>query len=721
MVELLAPAGNYEGFLGAINGGADAVYLAGSEFGARAYADNFTEEEIIEAITYAHLWNRKVYLTVNTLLKDKELDRLYDYIKPFYLAKLDGVIVQDIGVFQYLKRYFPDLELHVSTQMAITGVYGAKALKEMGASRIVVARELSLVEVEDIIKNVDVEIELFIHGAMCYAYSGNCLFSSILGGRSGNRGKCAQPCRLPYGLEEDGKHREYLLSLKDMCLLPQLQSLLDANIHSLKIEGRMKRPEYTAGVTAIYRKYIDAYDKSPTHTIEIESRDLHFLSQLYVRSELSDGYYNRHNGKGMVTLSEPSYKNSDEIVLESIRQKYLTHKMKHEITMKVEVSVGKPIQVTVFHEQLGFVTVTGVDVLEAQNRPLTETDIAKQFQKTGNSYFKITELDILIKGNCFLPVKSLNDMRRIAFDQCTRELTRSYETRNISLQKLENVVNKKVCLFHAEKRRELHIGITTFSQWDKLTKVEEIGRVYIESELYLNDSNKCMELLEKAKQPIYVKLPYILRKRSLGYLQDIYELITHSAVKGVLVRNMEELSWLNEIVFKKAIIIDSNMYCFNSETIAYYKQKGYEIVVPYELNEHELRQLQLSGASYYCYGNIPMMITANCVAKTKNRCGKYDDSFCILQDRYDKKLPVYLSCKYCYNVIYNSVPLSLHQSTRAFANEMGMMPTMNFTNETPEEAARLVTYFIDSFSKEKRNADAIGISYTKGHLKRGVE
>lgn len=261
-VELLSPAGNYESFLGAINAGADAVYLGGTKFGARAYADNFTEEEICKAIFYAHLFQKKVYLTVNTLMKNPEMDELYDYLSPFYEAGLDGVIVQDLGVFMFIREHFPHLALHVSTQMTITGVNGAKLLKELGAERIVPARELSLEEIIKMKQETGLEIETFIHGAMCYCYSGQCLFSSILGGRSGNRGRCAGPCRLPYQIGTDKKNDvEYPLSLKDMCTLEILPDLIEAGIDSFKIEGRMKKPEYAAGVTSIYRKYIDLYQK----------------------------------------------------------------------------------------------------------------------------------------------------------------------------------------------------------------------------------------------------------------------------------------------------------------------------------------------------------------------------------------------------------------------------------------------------------------------------
>ena len=244
-VELLAPAGEPESFYGAINAGADAVYLAGDQYGARAYARNFTQEELISCLRYAHLFGKRIYLTVNTLMKEKELEDLPSYIRPFVEEGFDGVIVQDLGAISLLHEIYPALPLHASTQMSVTGTNGANLLKEMGVVRIVPARELSLEEIANLKKESQLEIECFIHGAMCYCYSGQCLFSSILGGRSGNRGKCAQPCRLPYRMVIDGKPGKecYPLSLKDMCTIEILPKILEAGVDSLKIEGRMKKPE----------------------------------------------------------------------------------------------------------------------------------------------------------------------------------------------------------------------------------------------------------------------------------------------------------------------------------------------------------------------------------------------------------------------------------------------------------------------------------------------
>ena len=259
-IEILAPAGSYECFHAAIQAGADAVYAAGARFGARAYADNFSQDELLRAIREAHLHDRRFYLTVNTLLKDDELADLYDYLAPLYACGLDAVIVQDIGVFSFIRQHFPEMDLHASTQMTLTNSLGAKFLEQEGAARIVPSRELSLNEIRKIHQDTNLEIECFVHGALCYCYSGQCLLSSMIGGRSGNRGQCAQPCRLPY--TADGKQK-YYLSLKDICTLELIPDLIEAGIDSFKIEGRMKTALYVATVARTYRLAIDEFLQDP--------------------------------------------------------------------------------------------------------------------------------------------------------------------------------------------------------------------------------------------------------------------------------------------------------------------------------------------------------------------------------------------------------------------------------------------------------------------------
>ncbi|MBO4324630.1 MAG: U32 family peptidase [Lachnospiraceae bacterium] len=314
-VELLAPAGSAETLQAVIEAGADAVYIGGSRFGARAYADNPGEDSLLRAIDYAHLRGARVYLTVNTLLTDRETADLFEYINPYYMAGLDAVIVQDLGVLSFLRSCFPKLPIHISTQMTITDAMSAELFDE-GVTRIVPARELSLGEIRSMRERCGKELEIFAHGALCYCYSGQCLMSSLIGGRSGNRGRCAQPCRKRYTYEEEGVRRYgYLLSPKDQCLLPKLHELLETGIHSLKLEGRMKSLAYAAGVTAIYRKWIDRfYELGGAEYREYLKRnasemqaDVEMLAELFNRGGFCEGYVFGQKGPEMICAKRPNH------------------------------------------------------------------------------------------------------------------------------------------------------------------------------------------------------------------------------------------------------------------------------------------------------------------------------------------------------------------------------------------------------------------------------
>lgn len=416
-VELLAPAGTYNAFIGALNAGADAFYLAGNRFGARAYADNFTDDELINVIDTAHLFGKKVYLTVNTLVKEKEKDELVPFLAPLAEHSLDGVIVQDLGVLRIIKNNFPSLPIHASTQMSITGEYATRLLQSQGVSRIVPARELSLDEIKHIKDSTGIEIESFIHGAMCYSYSGMCLFSSILGGRSGNRGRCAQPCRLEYSLPGDNK--VYPLSMKDMCTVSMIDQLIESGIDSFKIEGRMKKPEYAAGVTSVYRKYIDRYYEGLS--TEVSDEDLKFLNNLYIRAQRSDGYYHKHNGKDMITLSKPGYSGADDEVIDYINKIFVNDKPSLPINIKASVIKNHPAKISMRYKDIE-VSVTGEAVSEAINAPMDMERIKKQLLKLGDTFFDANDIQIECDNDIFISVKELNDLRRNCTDLLKKEI-----------------------------------------------------------------------------------------------------------------------------------------------------------------------------------------------------------------------------------------------------------------------------------------------------------
>ena len=732
-VELLAPAGNYESFLGAINAGADAVYLGGNKFGARAYADNFSEEEICKAISYAHVFGKKVYLTVNTLIKDAELSDLVPYITPFYLAGLDGVIVQDIGALLTIREAFPGLELHASTQMTLTGAYGVDFLKGLGVVRIVPARELSLEEMKEIKVQTGLEVEAFIHGAMCYCYSGQCLFSSILGGRSGNRGRCAQPCRLPYQV---GKKEEYPLSLKDMCTIAFIPQLIEAGIDSFKIEGRMKKPEYAAGVTAIYRKYIDLYYEKGKAAYKVAKEDLEKLSSLYIRSQIQDGYYFKHNGADMITLQSPAYSGSDERLLQAIKEKYLIAPAKQPVRIQAVFQLGQEAKLTLNCGEKE-VTVFGQVVEAAAKQPVSRENILAGLCKLGNTPFcvKEEEISLMMDEGIFYPLKAINDLRREAVAALLKAFC-GYERKVPEIANCAENMSHTGCMECKEQNsskhsvqkqypRDYRILVSTKEQLNAFFKSGMQAEIlYLESGL-LKEKNllqKCREHFKnrKTNTQVFVALPYILRKKDYGKITTMFSELEKA--DGVLVRNMETYQYLLKMNFSKEILTDAGVYVFNKPTLSFWTEKTTGCCLPYELNKKELRKL-LEGANesateQVAFGRIPLMVTANCVAKTAGNCMPGGERrIFTLKDRYRKEFPVLTECEYCYNLIYNAVPISLHDKIQN--TEYTGAWRLAFTVESEKETADILRFF-ENVQRNTTEKPPYA-EYTLGHEKRGVE
>lgn len=733
--ELLAPAGNPDAFYGAVNAGADAVYLGGNRFGARAYAENFTTEKLVECIRYGHLLGRKIYLTVNTLMKEYELEELYDYILPFYEAGLDAVIIQDFGVFHYMKEHFPGLELHASTQMTLCSSYGAQLLKDMGASRIVPARELSLSELRAIKDKVDIELETFIHGAMCYCYSGQCLFSSILGGRSGNRGRCAQPCRLPYSVKTEGSlsREAYYLSLKDMCTIEHIPELINAGIDSFKIEGRMKKPEYSAGVTAIYRKYIDRYyemserygKSEAAERFRVEKEDSRTLSALYIRSEIQDGYYFKHNGKEMVTLTSPAYSGSEDKLLENIREKYLFRILKLPVDMEAVFQEGKEAKLTVYSGGLS-VSAKGDRVESANRQPITEENVRKQLGKLGDSAFFTNEMNVTVSANAFYPLKQMNELRRQAIRTLEEAVLseKGYghhkESRLPERQFPRNVEpNRQSCTIPSgfavsvEKKEQL----AELAQWMKRHPQAQPSLVYVSADLVTEEDKNifciCQELAEMC--PVFIMLPYILREGEQAFLEKLDSMTGRDRLfSGFLVRSADGLGFLRSIGKKCGWNLDANVYIWNREAIEQLSPGIDSFCIPYELKAQEQRRLTEEGACFekIVYDRIPMMITANCVLRTSDKCQSNSGKSTILVDRYGKEFPVIRNCRHCTNIIYNSVPLSLYQELSKWKDTVRLR--LDFTVESAAETGHILNAFLAG--EELKLSD-----YTTGHEKRGVE
>lgn len=699
--ELLAPAGNLEIFKGVIESGADAVYVGGSMFGARAYANNFTEEELLEAIDFAHLRGVKVYLTVNTLIKNSELSKLYDYLLVYYKRGLDAVIVQDIGVVKAIHEYFPSMEIHTSTQMTVTGADGVRFLSQFGVTRVVMAREVSLAEMKRIHEETGMELEAFVHGALCYSYSGQCLFSSILGGRSGNRGRCAQPCRLPYTVE--GKKDEYILSLKDMCGIKALDKLHDAGVYSLKIEGRMKQLEYACGVVKYYRSYIDS--KKP-----VSDADYERIKALGNRCGFTDRYYFDHNGSDMVTYVKPNFvSNAAEPSPE---------KRKLSIEGELVLREGEPGSLTV---KRGDVTYKSSiePVSAALKAPLDKKAAIDRINKTGDTDFEFSHIKAQIGENVFVPNGALNKLRRDAISGLCDKLLKKYyrdDARYADMSGLtaipEHVVKSDAAHDEAINDYTTICSCMTRAQLDTLIGYECFDVFYLDFDMYdrktlIQQFADDVKSLTKRNKKVYLMLPTIFRADSSDYFVTIAKELDKVSFEGFVVKNYEELYLTENLFTGRKVILDHNMYTFNDVSKSAFFEHGVSgDTVPLELNSKEIMHRNNIGSQMIVYGYYPLMTTANCVHKNTKGCDK-KQKLIYLKDRYNKSFAVCNNCKECYNTIYNSLPTMLTKNIGKL-KEAGIRSfRYSFTIETPKQIKAVM--------------DDKVAEYTNGHYKRGVE
>lgn len=702
--ELLAPAGSLEILKGVIESGADAVYVGGSMFGARAYANNFTEEELLEAIDFAHLRGVKVYLTVNTLIKNSEFSKLYDYLLVYYKRGLDAVIVQDIGVVKAIHEYFPSMEIHTSTQMTVTGADGVRFLSQFGVTRVVMAREVSLAEMKRIHEETGMELEAFVHGALCYSYSGQCLFSSILGGRSGNRGRCAQPCRLPYTVE--GKKDEYILSLKDMCGIKALDKLHDAGVYSLKIEGRMKQLEYACGVVKYYRSYIDSMKP-------VSDADYDRIKALGNRCGFTDRYYFDHNGSDMVTYVKPNFvSNAAEPSPE---------KRKLSIEGELVLREGEPGSLTV---KRGDVTYKASiePVSAALKAPLDKKAAIDRINKTGDTDFEFSHIKAQIGENVFVPNGALNKLRRDAISGLCDKLLKKYyrnDARYADISSMcelpEHVVKSDATHEDGAVNAKDYTTICscmTRAQLDTLISYECFDVFYLDFDMYdrktlIQQFADDVKSLTKRNKKVYLMLPTIFRADSSDYFVSIAKELDKVSFEGFVVKNYEELYLTENLFTGKKVILDHNMYTFNDVSRSVFFEHGVSgDTVPLELNSKEIMHRNNIGSQMIVYGYYPLMTTANCVHKNTKGCDK-KQKLIYLKDRYNKSFAVCNNCKECYNTIYNSLPTMLTKNISKL-KEAGIRSfRYSFTIETPKQIKAVM--------------DDKVAEYTNGHYKRGVE
>ena len=734
MAELLAPAGSLTGLKAVITAGADAVYIGGSKFGARAYADNPNENDLLRGLDYAHLRGVRVYLTVNTLLKEKEMEELYSYVLPYYREGVDAILVQDFGVLRFLHSAFPDLPLHASTQMTLTGPLMPPLLKKMGVTRVVPAREMTFQELREIRKS-GLEVETFIHGALCVCYSGQCLMSSMIGGRSGNRGRCAQPCRMLFLMDDrtgyngrpvitDRKEARHFISPKDLNGIDMMPSLYAMGIDSFKIEGRMKRPEYAAGVVSVYRRYLDLLEEGKPYRVDAADRKA--LYDLYNRSGFTDGYFNRHNGPAMMAPVK------HELTREETASRHALYEKMHRLCMEEEKRIpvtgtafiyrGQPISLSLC-AGTSAITVEGPVAEAARKQPLGEETIADSLKKTGGTDFEVTSVDVITDGESFLTKSSLNELRRQGLESLRQELLKKY------VRSGERDVSPEKFVSGSEDKRggDVFISalVSTREQMEAALHFPEPLVVYAESFLFQGENrieDACSWIrrsIERGHAP-WIALPYIVREGSREEtLCSGARKLMDAGLEGFLIRSPESLAWAVKEGLTASVRADAGLYTYNSEAQAFLRDLGVvRDTAPIELNKKELGARENSCSEVIVYGRLPLMISAQCIEKTTNRCtGQYP--FHILTDRMGMKFPVKSICDFCYTILYNSVPLSLLGETPSLLKMGFRSMRALFTLETGEEVTA-VLHLLAANARHGGTED-LSVDHTKGHYLRGVE
>ena len=730
MAEILAPAGTKEAFTAAMKAGADAVYLGGDRFGARAYAGNFDEQTLLKTLDEAHLFGKKIYLTVNTLVKENEMDELYSFILPYYRAGLDAVIVQDIGAMKMIRESFKDLPIHVSTQMTVTGAYGASLLREYGAARVVPARELSLLEIKNIRADSNIEIECFVHGALCYCYSGQCLMSSMAGGRSGNRGKCAQPCRLPYTVYKNGRiiseeSSAYALNTRDICTLDLLPDLLSAGIDSFKIEGRMKRPEYVAGVTSVYRKYHDLAQSRDSYKIAEEDRKL--LFHLFNREGFSQSYYRQHNGPDMMALhNQKRSKKENERTEKSylfVQNQILNKERKKELTAKCLIS-GGTAELTFFADGKSG-TAVSQDVLPARTKELTGESVQKQIQKTGGTPFTVSRIITDIEPGVFMTIGALNELRRAALQDFERQIYDHYARKESDRREKTSVSFHNSDRGDRIKKKELSVLVNTADQYRAVLKSEDIDEIVLPAAL--------AEILFRDELPksgtgsksYRLCLPSPLRENGIRVCSKV---VTKAADAGwnFLAGSLEEIAWLISLGLAQRIRSDAGIYTMNHKSRVWLQEHGItKDTVPYELNRHEIRSRDNTDSELVVYGRIPLMISAQCLQKNytgqcaqkttqKNEEFINNGPALYLKDRKNYNYPVFADCSVCRNILYNPFPLSLLSRKEEVESMNAGSYRFVFTDEKPEAVRDRIAAWVSGEPYMEN------FEFTRGHFGRGI-
>ena len=752
MIELLSPVGDFECLKSAVQNGANAVYFGSNLFSARAFAKNFDKEELEQAINYAKTRGVKTHLTLNTLIKDEEFEEAFNVAKTAYELGIDAIIVQDLGLATLLIKSFPDLEIHASTQMTASNLAGVKKLEQLGFKRVVLSRECSLSEIEHICKNTTIDIEVFAHGALCISYSGQCLFSSMVGGRSGNRGKCAQPCRLPYSLhsissnnpsKEKFLDKGYLLSPRDLCSLESLPELIKAGVKSLKIEGRMKSPTYVATVTKIYRKYIDLaykYINNEISKYEVTLKDKQNLMQVFNRGGFSSGHlqdepnkkliypqkpnnmgitlgkilkYNSNKGlvtaklenslsigdgisfenentkytiselmnknvnikfaekgttvtfgrmKGKIKIGDIIYKITDKELFSDALNSYSKENVKTYLSCSLKIRSNEKIAVIIKSLNFGLEKKFEYDYIPeiAQNAPITKEKIISQFNKTLNTCFEFSKIDIDMNETLFIPTSVLNDIRRTAINLIEANIIASFKRiSNIDNLEFENFAQCNSATSSHQKALLLNVLNTDYDY----SKLKHFDKIYIPLKYFSNKKyEKILHIIEN-KSKLYIYMPVVIKDRFLPIIKSLVSKALETFnISGAVVSEMSSI----DLFKNKDLIANYNFNVFNSYSASEVEKLGFSsVTLSPELTAEELTNINIQNKELIVYGKIPLMTMSYCLLGKSNRCYEDCKHLCLandnyyLNDRYNFKFRILPDNIQTLTTIYNSRNISI--------------------------------------------------------------
>lgn len=775
-IELLSPVGGYEQFIAAVESGADAVYLGGTSFNARNSANNFSDEELKEVINYAHLRDVKVHLTLNTLIHDREINDVIEFAKRVYSYGIDAFIVQDLGVIKLLREVIPDATIHFSTQGTMYSLDGVNAVKDFNFERVVLSRELTLNEIEEICKNTDTEIEVFVHGALCICYSGQCRLSSLVGERSGNRGKCAQPCRLQYSLyKEDEKIiKNYTLSPKDLCGIHDLVRLIKIGVSSLKIEGRLKSPEYVACVTSIYRKYIDlAYElieKGEEDKYEVSLNDIEKMAQVFNRGGFSKGYYNGKLGKELICRDRPKHSGTylGKVIDYDRKRKLVKAKLDNNLNMGDGIEIvneNLPGNIVTYLEK------NGVQVKKAESGEVISFGDISGIVNKGDKIYKIsdkilnTELRTILDGkyhkkvdidmefSCevgknltlkisddngnivesiseYIPILAIN--KPLTLENAKNSLSKLGDTPFRLREFKANIVGNSLVPMSVlnELRRDTISKLSSEKTKIKIGSIKEKEEINIfkkevisKISVYLYDVSN-LEGLELADR-IYVPIDKFCKevkekldgKEVIPYLSTITknEKFNFNDIDSILIGNLEHFELCKEV---KNIYCDFSLNVFNSYACKKLKELGAKGVnYSFELNLEEMKRIKTDLENEVTiYGRLPLMVSEHCPIGSEIKghinCGLCEKNQYYLEDRTNVKFPIITDRKVCRSTILNGKILFTPEVVEELEGEVDYFRAY-FYDESTDERRRILDVI--------KNGKKVSLNgYTSGHFYRGV-